>query len=75
MKIHKKHEMKLSMMLMILIMTSVMTIASTALNFGIDDEFILRWLKAWAFASILATPIAMFAMPKIRKIVSRFVNE
>jgi hypothetical protein len=73
MKIKKKHEMKVSLALMVLVMTSVVTLVSVSVNFGFHPDFVIRWVKSWGLAFIVALPVVMILMPMIKKLVSKFV--
>jgi len=75
MKIQKKHEMKVTLAIMVLIMTMVVSFASVILNFGLDNAFLIKWLKSWAFSYIIALPVVMIVMPFTKKLVSKFVEK
>ena len=63
-----------TMFFMVLIMTFVVVFASTAINFGFQDNFLQRWLKGWGISFALAYPTVLIIMPPIRKIVGRFMS-
>lgn len=47
----------------VLIMSIIMSAAITAINTGVEGNFIARWGHAWLFAWPLATLSAYFARP------------
>ncbi len=57
----------LSMATMVAIMTFFMSLVSTSINFGISEEFLFRFLRAWAIAYALALPLVIFLMPRLQK--------
>ena len=71
--IKKKHEHKLTLVIMVLIMTFVITFVGPAKNLGFQSNFILQWLKDWGFAFIIALPTVMMIMPLIKKITSKMI--
>ena len=74
MKIPKKHEMKVVMIVMVFVMTTVLSFVSTVKNIGFTHLFVVNWLKSWAFSFIIAFPLVLLIMPIIRKTVSKFVE-
>lgn len=74
MKIKKSHEMKVVITFMVLILSFFVTLVATLINFGIDEFFFLRWMKSWAIAFVIALPIALIAMPNIKKFVAKYVE-
>lgn len=71
--IKKKHEQKLTLVVMVLIMTFVVTCVSTIRNVGFQSDFILQWFKSWGFAFIVALPTVMLIMPFIKKATSKVI--
>lgn len=71
--INKKHEQKITLVIMVLIMTFVVTFVGTAKNLGFQNHFIIQWFKAWGFAFIVALPTVMLIMPVIKKTASRII--
>lgn len=74
MKIPKKHEMKLTMVIMVFVMTLIITFASVSINYGWVEGFGARWMKAWALSFVLAVPIVLAIVPLIKKQIARFVE-
>lgn len=72
--INKKHEPKLTLVIMVFVMTFIVTFVGTAKNLGFKPDFILQWLKAWGFANIVALPTVMLVMPFIKKVTSKMVS-
>jgi UDP-N-acetylmuramyl pentapeptide phosphotransferase/UDP-N-acetylglucosamine-1-phosphate transferase len=72
--ISKKTGNVLSMFLMVLIMTFVVVFVSTAVNFGFSSDFIMRWMKGWGVAFIIAFPTVLIIMPFIRKLVAKITD-
>lgn len=71
--IGKKHEQKVTLVIMVLIMTFVVTFVGTAKNLGFISDFIIQWLKAWGFAFIIALPTVMLIMPLIKKVTFKII--
>jgi len=65
----------LAMGTMVLIMTAVVVFISTWINFGLDGEFILRFLRGWAIAFVLAYPLVIVLMPMLQKFFQGFVKK
>jgi len=70
----KKAAQFISMTLMVLIMTFVVVFVSTAVNFGFSDLLVLRWMKGWSVAFIVALPTVLLIMPFIRKLVEKITK-
>jgi len=64
----------LSMFLMVLIMTCVVVFVSTAVNFGFSDDFVIRWIRGWGLACVVAFPVVLIIMPFIRKAVGKLIK-
>jgi hypothetical protein len=67
MKLKKKQAQIMAMGSMVLIMTMVVVFVSTIINFGFDESFVIRFIRGWAVAFILAFPIALVLMPKLQR--------
>jgi len=65
----------LAMGSMVLIMTAVVVFASTWINFGFEDSFLLRFLRGWGIAFILAYPLVIVLMPRLQKLFQGFVKK
>lgn len=63
-----------TMFLIVLVMTCVVVFASTAINFGFQENSLQRWLKGWALSFALAYPTVLIILPPIRKIVGRYMS-
>ncbi len=63
----------LTMASMVLAMTFVVVFISTLLNFGLDARFLLRFVRGWATAFVLALPLVIVLMPRLQGFFQRFV--
>ena len=57
---------------MSLLMSSIMSLIISVFNVGLTDDIIAVWLKAWAFAFVVAFPTIIAVTPLVRKSVSIF---
>ena len=73
MKISKKQEMKVTLVIMVFIMTLVVTLVGAGLNYGFQPDFIFKWIKARGLAFAVALPVVMAIMPGIRKVLSKYI--
>lgn len=73
MKIKRKNEMKVTLVIMVFVMTMIVSLVSISVNFGFSDDFIYRWFKAWGLAFIVATPVVMVIVPLIKKRISKYL--
>lgn len=55
-------------------MTLVVTFVSILVNYGIQEGFFVKWMRAWGLAFVVALPVVMVVMPTIRKFVSKYVE-
>jgi len=60
---------------MVLVMTLVVTFVSVAINNELHAGFIIKWMKSWGLAFVIALPVVMFIMPIIKKTISKFIVE
>jgi len=60
---------------MVLIMTGVVVFVSTWINFGLDEAFVLRFLKGWGLAFLIAYPLVLILMPRLQKFFQGFVKK
>jgi len=62
-------------MLMGVFISLVMSFAMLAINVGFVSDFITFWLNSFIVGFIVATPIALVAVPIIGKIVKRLTAD
>lgn len=55
-------------------MAFVMTAVITAVNVGLPDDFVARWMRAFATAFVVAAPVVYVLAPQVRRLVARFVE-
>lgn len=60
---------------MALLMSSLMSFVITVFNLGFVHNIIFIWLKAWAFAFIVAFPAVIIVTPTVRKLVRLVVRD
>jgi hypothetical protein len=75
MKIHKKHEGKITLIVMVFCMTMVLTFVRTVKDVGMEPNFITEWVKSWGFSYVVALPTVMVIMPVIKRTISKFIEE
>ena len=75
MKLNVKTARFLATGVMVLIMTFVVVFVSTILNFGWDESFVLRFLRGWGLAFLLAFPLVLFLMPRLHKVFQSRIRE
>jgi Na+/glutamate symporter len=56
---------------MALVMSLVMTFYSTAVNFGFGQDFVARWLCAFAMGYAVAAPTAILLSTHVARLVNR----
>ena len=54
-----------------LITSTSMSFIGLALNYGLQPDFALRWLKAAATSYVLVVPMLMVVIPPIQRFVMR----
>lgn len=54
-------------------MSGMVTLLATFINLGLPHDFLLRWLKAWAFAWPIAGITAYVVMPLAQHATERLV--
>lgn len=59
---------------MAFIMTALMSFVVTSYNLGFGDDFLVRWLKSWRIAFILAFPILLVVAPVVRKFTTQLIQ-
>ncbi len=55
---------------MAFLMSGIMSCVITVFNIGWVENLLLIWLKAWAFAFVIAFPTIVLISPIVRKLVS-----
>ena len=75
MTLKPKSAQLLAMASMVLIMTGVVVLVSTFVNFGLADAFLLRFLRSWAIAFVLAFPLVVLLMPRLQKFFAGMVKK
>lgn len=56
-------------------MAFLMSAFVTAINTGIEGDFIARWLRAFTFAAMAAVPLAILIGPYARKLATKLVGK
>lgn len=73
--ISKKYSGYLFSFFMALLMSSIMSLVISIFNVGLIDGIIAIWLRAWAFAFIIALPTIIAVTPLVRKSVLIFTKD
>ena len=60
---------------MALFMSCIMSFVISVLNVGFVNNILLIWLKAWAFAFIVAFPVVTMVSPVVRKVVGAVITK
>ncbi len=55
-------------------MISLMTLVITFVNVGLVQDFVSRWLRAFAIAYVVGVPVIFFLAPLARKITGRLLG-
>ncbi|MCP4082602.1 MAG: DUF2798 domain-containing protein [Planctomycetaceae bacterium] len=66
----KKYENQVFAFFMSLLMSCLMSLVICIFNFGLVEDLLLIWLKAWLFAFVVALPTIVLVSPLVRKLVS-----
>lgn len=56
------------------IMVLLMTFVITLVNVGMANDFLFRWMKAFAVAYVVAVPVIYFLAPMAKKLAARFAE-
>jgi len=56
------------------LMISLMTLVITFVNVGMVQDFLDRWLRAFAIAYVVGVPVIFFLAPMARKITGRLLG-
>lgn len=73
--IDRKHQKLVFAFFMALIMSCIMSFVISAFNMGLHWQIIHIWLKAWAFAFIVAFPTITVVAPLVQKLVSLVITD
>lgn len=73
MKMSPKQQMMVSSIITIFFMTGIMTSVLTVVNAG-TTAYLFHWLKSWATAFVIATPVMLIISPIIRSWVSKVTS-
>lgn len=53
--------------------TGIITFSLLAMNIGLSDGFILKWLRSWLAAYLIFVPILLLLGPRLQAQVDRIV--
>jgi len=70
----KKYSQFLFVLIMGFLMSLLMTLIITFVNTGIDNEYIHRFLKAWAVSLPIAIGTVLLVSPFVKKIVNKITR-
>jgi len=70
-KIDKRYEAIVSSLTIALIMTFITTFIGISVNFGLTNDFFLRFVKTWVITFSFGFPVVFFIIPHIRRMVTR----
>jgi uncharacterized membrane protein YjjB (DUF3815 family) len=73
--IDRKHHKIVFAFFMALLMSCIMSFVISIFNVGLVSNIIHIWLKAWAFAFIVAFPTITVVAPIVHKLVSLVLKE
>lgn len=74
MKIPKKYYSVVFAFFLTLVMVMIVSGITTALNVGLTDDFLMRWLRAWFLTWCVAFPSAIFVGPWARRLTDRLTG-
>ncbi|MCB1855749.1 MAG: DUF2798 domain-containing protein [Pseudomonadales bacterium] len=60
---------------MSLLMSCIMSLVISIFNVGLVSNIIHIWLKAWAFAFVIAFPTIIVVSPLVHRLVSMVLKE
>lgn len=72
--ISKKYTAQVFSFFMALLMSCIMSFVISIFNVGLVSGILLVWLKAWAFAFVVAFPTIILITPIVRKLVGLVVE-
>lgn len=67
--IDKRYQQLVFAFFMALLMSCIMSFVISVFNVGFVNNIVLIWLKAWAFAFIVAFPTITLVAPIVRRMV------
>lgn len=70
-----RHQRFVFTFLMSIYMVSIMTLVITAVNTGLTDEFMLRWLKAFVVAWPIAFVLILVGGPILQKLTGKLIRQ
>ncbi|HQS59455.1 MAG: hypothetical protein B7Y56_09960 [Gallionellales bacterium 35-53-114] len=73
--IDKKFQNLVFAFFMALLMSCIMSLVISIFNVGLVSNIAVIWLKAWAFAFVVAFPAVALVSPVVRKMVSLVVKK
>ncbi|MHC9510733.1 DUF2798 domain-containing protein [Kangiella sp. M94] len=73
--INPKHHRIVFSFFMSLLMSCIMSFIISVFNVGLVSNIVTIWLKAWAFASVVAFPAIFVVSPLVHKLVSMVLKE
>jgi TctA family transporter len=73
--IDRKHHKIVFALFMALLMSCIMSFVISVFNVGLVSNIVHVWLKAWAFAFIVAFPTITVVAPIVHKLVSLVLKE
>ncbi len=73
--IDRKHQKIVFAFFMALLMSCIMSLVISIFNVGLVSNIIHVWLRAWAFAFIVAFPTITVVAPIVHKLVSLVLKE
>jgi TctA family transporter len=73
--IDRKHHKIVFALFMALLMSCIMSFVISVFNVGLVSNIVHVWLKAWAFAFIVAFPTITVVAPIVHKWVSLVLKE
>lgn len=73
--IDRKHHKIVFALFMALLMSCIMSFVISVFNVGLVSNIVHVWLKAWAFAFIVAFPTITVVAPIAHKLVSLVLKE
>ncbi|MEB8433031.1 MULTISPECIES: DUF2798 domain-containing protein [Cocleimonas] len=73
--IHKKYTAVVFSFFMALLMSCFMSFVITLFNVGLIDGILIKWLKAWSFAFLVAFPTVLIVGPIVRRLVALLIDD
>lgn len=73
--IEPKYQKIVFAFLMALIMSCIMSFVISVFNVGLHGQIVQVWLKAWAFAFVVAFPTIMVVAPIVKTLVILLIKQ